>query len=758
MLKMILAVSLAAAGAAQAAAEEPETESRQDVIIVTGEKTERSLQDTVSSVAVTTALRIEQENILDLDDIVQRTPNVSQTYGKAGFTIRGVRNTSVSGGGDSSLATVYLDGAPLPSEILHSGPTDMWDVSQVELLRGPQSTLQGRASLAGAVIINSKAPTFDWDAHARARFTDAEDRNLAIAGGGPLIADQLAFRVSYEDVHEEGFVFNKTRNTSEDSLDARTLRAGLLFTPTALPDFSARLSYIHSEREGAYLFTYSSLDADDYFEDRFSYANTPNSDDTTTDIAALSLEYDFSDAVSLTSVTSWTGVDSATSYDGDDGSETLSYGDQSREFDTLTEELRLNYNGEKLNGLVGLYYSDRQNDVAGGSLTNVTTPVETIAGLLMSFGATEAEAAQLSGLYAAALPVIPVDFYSAGQSDIETMAVFGDGSYELTPRLSLLAGFRYDVEENKEDTQQLATFVGTYPDPANYGAPGSALYTAISMINLGVAGFVQQASGTAPSGDPREFEAFLPKAGIDYDWTDDLSTSFVVQRGYRSGGTTTNVARSSVVPYDPEYTWNYEASFRSAWLDGALTVNANAFYTDWTDQQVLVNLGLNEYDYQTVNAGKSHLYGAEIAINHFATDSFDWYAGLGYTKTEFDDFEVTVGTTYGDLSGSEFAFAPRWTASLGANYDWDNGFVANVNGSYQSDAYAAIGLGQEDEKVDSRVLVNTRIGYQTDHYGLFVFANNLFDAEYIQYAQSGNLNRAMLGAPRVIGFSLEARL
>jgi iron complex outermembrane recepter protein len=758
MLRMIVAASLAAASAAHASADEPETESRQDVIIVTGEKTERSLQDTVSSVAVMTAARIEQENVLDLDDIVQRTPNVSQTYGKAGFTIRGISNTSVSGGGDSSLATVYLDGAPLPSDILHNGPTDMWDVSQVELLRGPQSTLQGRASLAGAVIINSRAPSFEWDARARARFTDAEDRNFAIAGGGPLIEDQLAFRVSYEDTHEEGFVFNKTRNTSEDGLDARTLRADLLLTPSALPDFTARLSYIHSEREGSYLYTYSSLNADDYFEDRFSYADTPNSDDTTTDLAALNLEYDFSDAVSITSVTSWTGVDSKTSYDGDDGPEPLSYGNQSREFDTLTQELRLNYEGARLKGLVGLYYSDRQNDVAGGSLTNVDTPVETIAGLLLAYGASPAEAAQISGLYAAALPVIPVDFYSASQSDIETIAVFADGSYELTPRLSLLAGFRYDVEENKEDTQQSATFVGTYPDPANYGAPGSALYTAIYTINLGVAGYVQQASGAAPTDDPREFEAFLPKAGLEYDWTDDLSTSLVVQRGYRSGGTTTNVARSSVVPYDPEYTWNYEASFRSAWLDGALTVNANAFYTDWTDQQVTVNLGLNAYDYQTINAGKSHLYGAEIAINHFATDNFDWYAGLGYTKTEFDDFEVSVGTTYGDLSGSEFAFAPRWTASLGANYDWDNGFVANVNGSYQSDAYSSIGLGQESAKVDSRFIVNTRIGYQTDHYGLFVFANNLFDAEYVQYAQSGNFDRAMLGAPRVFGFSLEARL
>src|SRR3546814_13904101 len=84
-------------------------------------------------------------------------------------------------------------------------------------------------------------------------------------------------------------------------------------------------------------------------------------------------------------------------------------------------------------------------------------------------------------------------------------------------------------------------------------------------------------------------------------WTPNLKTGFTVQRGYRSGGSSGNIARSATFSYDPEFTWNYELSLRSAWLDGRLTLNANAFYVDWKDQQVSANFGMSIYDTQIVN-------------------------------------------------------------------------------------------------------------------------------------------------------------
>ena len=292
-------------------------------------------------------------------------------------------------------------------------------------------------------------------------------------------------------------------------------------------------------------------------------------------------------------------------------------------------------------------------------------------------------------------------------------------------------------------------FAGTYPDPLAYGPYAPIIGGLNQVVDL----FVAQAGASAPT-DSRDFEAFLPKLGLTYNWTDDLSTSAIVQRGYRSGGSTVNIARSTVVPYDPEYTWNYELSLRSLWLDGDLSVNANAYYIDWTDQQVWVNLGLNDFDTQTENAGSSHLYGFELEVAHRVSRGFDWYASLGHTKTEFDDFVIVNGSSTDDLSGSEFSYAPAWTLAAGANWRWDIGVFANLNGSYRDEQYTLTGVSQAGSEVAARTLVNGSVGYEQDSWAVSLFVNNIFDEDYLQYRRS-NVPYAILGQPRVVGITLE---
>ena len=255
----VLTLLIAGGVNAQVVTEQPPTPAdgqatALDEIIVTGEKISRSLQDTPASVAVTTARRVEQEGIQTLAEVFQRTANVSETYGHQGFTIRGVNNQGVSGGGDAALTTIYVDGAPLPSGITFSGPTDAWDMRQVEVFRGPQSTLQGLNALGGAIVMRTNDPTFDWDARVRAVVADPEERAFAFAGGGPLIEDELAFRVSAEKRDSDGFTYNTTRDAPEDSVDTLTVRAKLLWTPTSLPGLEARLGYTRFESDGGYIF------------------------------------------------------------------------------------------------------------------------------------------------------------------------------------------------------------------------------------------------------------------------------------------------------------------------------------------------------------------------------------------------------------------------------------------------------------------------------------------------------------------------
>ncbi|RZF57392.1 hypothetical protein EWE75_24850 [Sphingomonas populi] len=111
-----------------------------------------------SSVAVTTNATITDQNLISAYDVLERTPNLSVNGNKTSFSIRGIDAFNVSGSGDGALASVYLDGAVLLETALAAGPLDLYDIAQVEVFRGPQSTVQGRNALAGAVIIRTTDP------------------------------------------------------------------------------------------------------------------------------------------------------------------------------------------------------------------------------------------------------------------------------------------------------------------------------------------------------------------------------------------------------------------------------------------------------------------------------------------------------------------------------------------------------------------------------------------------------------------------
>jgi outer membrane receptor protein involved in Fe transport len=736
-----------------------------EAVVVTGEKSNRSLQQTVTSVAVTTAARIERENIQTFYDVVARTANMSETYGKTGFTIRGVSNMNVSGGGTGGLATIYVDGAALPMEATYSGPLEMWDIGQVEVLRGPQSTLQGRNSLAGAVIITSANPTQTFQGRARVNIASGDERTFALAVSGPIVQDQLAFRVAAEKKDSDGFIYNPTLKRDIDAVDNLYIRGKLLFTPTALPGLRAMLTVAHNDRDAGYQFTYSRVDRPDYYKHRIDLSGDPSRTKAKTDILTADVSYALTDKLTLNAIASFNTVKTDATYDIDFLPARTSYGQHNQDTDTTSQELRLNYEGERLKGLIGLWHSQRDTQDFLASQVNVAFPRATLVSVLTSTllagapsptaaqqAAAAAQANAFANLYIAALPVVPVSYAGDQPNQVETSAIFADASFALTDRLTLLGGFRYDHEKNTIATTQKATFTGTYPSPAAFGA--YAPY--VTQVNAFVANMVAQAGSNAPA-DTRTFNAFLPKVGLKYAWTQDISTSLTAQRGYRSGGSTVNQARSTVVAYDPEYTWNYEASLRTAWLDGSLTVNANAFYVDWTDQQVTVNLGLNSYDFQVENAGKSHLYGFEAEIAQRVTPQLSWYASLGYTRTKFDAFTVSSGSDTRDLSGSEFPYAPHWTLAAGADYRWDNGFIAHLDGNYRAKAYSEAGMVQsQDGVVKSRLLFNGRFGYEREHWGAYVYGKNLLNATYSQYDRA-DAGVALLSEPRIVGLTLETR-
>ncbi len=756
LLSAVALAALATPAFAQSAPDAPAAEEQQE-IVVTGQKVARTLQDTPTSVGVVTGEDITDRNLISVYDALSQTANVAVPANKQGFSIRGIDAFNVSGAGEGALASVYLDGAPMPQKALLAGPLDLFDIAQIEVYRGPQSTLQGRNALAGAVIIRTTDPGFDWSGRARAQITDSDGgRRFAAALGGPLIGDSLAFRVSGEVARADGLIYNATLHDDESRRASETIRGKLLFTPEFLPGLRIVGSYMHDRhvRGGDYF----AIEPPRWPDERIAYNNVPNITTTKSDIATFDASYDIGKHLTLSAVTSYSEVDYLYTYDSDWGADSIGSGSAYEPAKTLTQEVRVNFDFGRLKGLVGGFYSreDKRGSV-GDAIQRIAFSSVGLDQLLTApppfgYGLDQGTANYAMDLY----PGRGVDIYSRFVTPRVTTnkAIFGDATWEFVPNLKLNLGFRWDNERQDRAVDQIVTLQTVLPDPASQPGP---LQPLIAGINAQVLGLVAAANNTEPEETAR-FSAFLPKAGLTWQVTPDIAISGTVQRGYRSGGSGTNVQRAQYFTFGPEYTWNYELALRTEWFDHKLTLNANLYRIDWTDQQVDVELTPgNVYDSQTINAGSSRLWGFEIEARGRPTRTLTLSAGLGYSNTKFTDFSFSSGTASYTASGNEFADAPRWTANGSVTWASERGLFANLNASYRSAAFQSAQV-QTVRDIDAATVVNGKLGWQGEHFGAFVFASNLFDERYTsaQFDLGGH-RLGIVGDPRTVGLSFEAR-
>lgn len=765
-------ISLLIGGTAMAQ-DTADKEARQETIVVTGQKIERSLQDTAVSVAVVTDIQLEEDNIIDFVDAIERTANVTTRDG-GNFTIRGINSTNVSGGGQGDLATIYVDGTALPRQASFAAPVDIWDVSQIELFRGPQSTLQGRASLAGAIIINTADPSYEWEGRARAIYTtESEETRLGVAFGGPIIDDQVAFRLSYEGSESDEFGFNETRNEPSNSIETSVLRGKLLIEPSAIPELEVILSYSHDERSSGEAFNV--LSVDDPEENRTNFHNDPIRYETDIDIATATINYDLTDAWSLTSITGWNEVDYRFQFDDDRSAADSEFRTFETLIETWTQEVRGQYDGEKIDAVVGAYYStvDTPRSESRGALGLDPTIDLGLPIVLAQFGVPDALIPTVVGLYPNPLVIENNNDFT---SEVETYAVFTDITWEFSDKWTLFAGARYDVEKQSATNETTIPIVTPLPDPALLPPDLGGIVAVVNGLFIADA---QAATSPFIEFESDEFGGFLPKVGIGYDFDELRSLSFSIQRGYRSGGLGVNTALGEPFEFDQEFIWNYELAFRSQWLDQALTLNANAFYIDWTDQQVRVQLSNNIFDSEVTNAGSSSVVGFEIETAYEASDTVDLYGSVGYAKTEFEDFTIGVNSANAanfsectasgtanflcDFSGNEFGFAPQWTLNAGATWQPSENWIANINANHVSAAFIRGDRPQASRDSDERTLVNFRAGWQNENFGIYLSGENLLDEDYLitQFPNDPLLDSepefAQFGDPRTFSIQLEAR-
>ncbi|WP_170308250.1 TonB-dependent receptor [Parashewanella tropica] len=743
-------------------------EDKVERIVVTGLKIDRELQETPTSVAVVTEKQMEDEQLVSLYDVLDQIPNVAGNFG-SDFSIRGVNAFNVSGGGNSYLASVYVDGAALPYRMIQQGGFNVWDVSQVEVLRGPQSTLQGRNALAGAIWITTQQPTYEWSGKARVTVGQHGQRDIAVAGGGELIDNQMAFRFSGEKNHYDGVVRNITRNEKSDYNENQTYRLKLLMEPEAIDGLSATLSYTYNDSEiGVPWVKGPGASA----SNRITNFNAPTYERTENDIVTLSVNYDFNLDWSLEAISTYLNADYGYEWDGDTGPEDKARLIDDRNDTTTSHELRLIYNGDALNLVFGGYYSnlkveDKFHGPRSLSLAELNVPTLLVAprdkgGLGLPQHLAQVVLAQYKNFD-------PAQINAKGHlnQEVTSAAVYSEFNYRLNEQFAIYGGLRYDYEKQRRESDNDVTIANTdaLPDPEKIAKVNPLLARIVTGLNARVHKFAKDASGNeAPVED--SFNKLLPKLGVSYFINDDISTHFTFQQGYRSGGVGRNIARNEIYTYDSEYTNNYELSFRSAWLDNDLTLNANLFLLDWKDMQVLVD-GLEggnkgRFDKYTRNAGKAQVKGFEVELAYSINEEFSFNAGLGQAKSEFKDFSVQVENSKKEIetisyAGQSFAKAPEWTANMGFTYRNADGVFANINANYQDTSAAKLVHNGEAPSVrtNARTIVNARFGYNWENFGVFVTAKNLFDDDYLA-AGAGGRSSFEFGKERQLSLNLTA--
>ena len=312
MTGAVIVIPLAAKAQPVASGEQQSEAQSLNTLVVTGERVERSLQQTASSVAVFDQRLLERQAGADrIEQLLDQVPNLQRGAGDVGVAIRGQDTTGVLIGANSFLggsrprATLQIDGRSLNYNEFIYGLSPLWDVERVEVFRGPQTTSQGRNAIAGAIFIETKDPTFEFEGAARAQLGNYGTRQTSVALSGPLVEDQLAARIALDWRKHRSWmnytspdVFVGANREDDDYVNAR---AKLLFTPEALPELEMLLTYSHLNASNPQGET-----ADEPFSDRIQSVQNGAHWDTDVDALVLDVDYQLHDDWQLSFTSSYT--------------------------------------------------------------------------------------------------------------------------------------------------------------------------------------------------------------------------------------------------------------------------------------------------------------------------------------------------------------------------------------------------------------------------------------------------------------------
>ncbi|ETI58654.1 TonB-dependent receptor [Marinomonas profundimaris] len=567
-------------------------------LVVTGEKIDKDIKDTTTAVTVITEDELANNKVNDVNDIVVQAPNVT-TGGYGTINIRGVNGSGPAIGsnsfmtGGSPRVSTSVDGVTEAWGGYNFNPADIWDAQQVEVLRGPQSTVQGDNAIGGAVVIKTNDPSFEWESAVRAGIETYDNNNLkkniSAMVSGPLIEDELAFRLAIDDSQGEGWIdYKGTDSNSPDVDDSESLnvRGKLLWEPKNIDGLSSKLTVNHRKNDGEYL-NWIDNSSSSISDHRLTLSdNNTRVQDSEVNNIALDINYDIDQSVSNSLQISYN--DYTASFDEYPGNTLL---DITEERFSLEDRVTFNSTDSKLSGFVGIY-----------TATSDST-------LDVNFGTSDG-------------------YDSAGTKT--NLAAFGEATYVLTEKIRVSTGARLEKEEQDRDLVAWGNVLDQDTSDTIFLPKVSASYDITSSTTLGASlskGY--NSGGAALAWGTWEYYTFDPEEVMTFELSS--KTRF-------NNGTMVNASifYNEYSDYQA-YTSTKLENLSSAHTYGA-EVEVTAFATD--NLELRGSIGTLSTAVDTTDADTSSWQDKEL------TFAPDLNVGVGFTQYIGNQWSISADATY----------------------------------------------------------------------------------------------------------------
>jgi len=718
-VRIALLASVALFSATPAFAQDSETagqaaqvsQQQEGEIIVTARRRAESLIDVPIAVTAISGAQLAAQGALDITDIAQSAPNVSLevsrgTNSTLSAFIRGVGQQDPVAGFEAGVG-LYLDDVYLNRP--QAAVLDIYDVERIEVLRGPQGTLYGRNTIGGAVKYVTKRIATDPALQLRGSYGSYNQADLVVSGSAPIGDTGLKVSAAGARLSRGGFGTNLTTGQDNYNKDLWAARGTVEYEPSSSAFFRVSGDYTHdkSNTRGGHRLIPGIVSGTPVLTDKFDSQGglvTPRQDVTAWGITGLA-ELHPTDWLTFRSITAYRKDDSATPIDFDAlpavQVDVPAYYNNKQ----FSQEAQLLVNTGGLSGLLGVYYLD--------------ATAKTVFDVRLPGGVTA---------------------LTFGDVGTDTVAVFGDFTYDITPMFSVSAGGRYTWDQRQSRVLRQTYLGGGSP---YFGGTG-VLFATTSDFR-----------GSA------DFEKFTPRASISFKPSKDHTLYASWAKGFKGGGfdprgQTTACRTPTGVPctpaqiydfmsFDPESVSSYEIGYKAALFDRRLTFALAAFHADYTDVQVPGSIGTTINGQQsfigiTTNAGKARMRGVEFEGNLVAardlgapggTLNLNW--SVGYLDARYLRFIDSRGIDV--ASRRRIQNTPDWTASGTIGYSVPVGSEGQVAASFTASYRSA------SQQFELRTPMLDQPGYTlfdanlnwdiNKKLSLGVHGRNLFDKRYI---------------------------